>query len=255
MTEASTPADAAANQPALPLFYKNPQPLDPSRHAKAGLRERSDFAFAQGTNAILLLCSEFGLAARHYPIVFSAVAPVLPFVAVGLRDNENVFVGAQGDWREDTYIPGYVRRYPFIFSEITGSDRLLLCVDEAADNYETESQHPFFVDSKPSAGLERIMKFSEAYQADFNETLRFGKWLEENNLLEDRVMRAKLGDGGEFTLRGFRQVTVEKARVLTDAQILEMHKNGWLPLLHFHLQSMSNWDLVGKLTQGRQAAA
>src|SRR5262245_41509961 len=102
----------------LPQFYRNPVPLDPVRHAKAGLKNRDDFGFARGTNAIALTGAEFASAARAYPIVFSAAAPVVPFAVVGLRDGDNLFLDAAGNWREDTYIPAYVRRYPFIFFEI-----------------------------------------------------------------------------------------------------------------------------------------
>jgi hypothetical protein len=38
---------------------------------------------------------------------------------------------------------------------------------------------------------------------------------------------------------------------LDDAQVLDLHKKGWLPLLHFHLQSLNNWGLLGSLTRAR----
>ena len=82
MTEATPPEAPAAG---LPMFYKNPVPLEPVRHAKAGLKPRSDYSFARNTNAIALTLTEFGMAARNYPIVFSAVAPVVPFAVIGVR--------------------------------------------------------------------------------------------------------------------------------------------------------------------------
>jgi len=56
MTEAQ-PAQAPANSD-LPLFYKNPQPLEPVRHDKAGLGPKVDFGFSRITNAIAITASE-----------------------------------------------------------------------------------------------------------------------------------------------------------------------------------------------------
>jgi hypothetical protein len=235
----------------MPMFYKNPVPLEPARHATAGLRERTDLLFAAQTNAIALTASEMPHAARTYPIVFSAAAPTVPFAVVGLRENENLFVDATGNWRDDAYIPAYVRRYPFIFSEVTGSQQLLLCVDEASDQYEATSSRPFFVDGKPAEALQRAFKFNETFQVHYADTRRFGEWLDQNKMLEDRVARADIGGGQTFTLRGFRLLNSDRLRALDDAQVLDLHKKGWLPLLHFHLQSLNNWGLLGSLTRAR----
>jgi hypothetical protein len=238
----------------LPLFYKNPVPLQPARHAKAGLRAPESYVFAR-SNAIAIAGSEFAVAARHYPIVFSAAPAVLPFVVVGLRDQENLFVAADGRWHPDAYIPAYVRRYPFVFVEDSESERLILCVDEAAERYEPESKHPFFVGRQPSPATEEALRFCEMFHVQWQDTLKFGEWIEQAGLLEDRVARMQLQDGSEFTLRGFRLINPEKMRTLTDEQVLHLHRKGWLPLLHFHLQSLNSWSLLGKLARESKAQA
>lgn len=251
-TSQTSPAPAAA---ALPQFYRNPVALEPVRHARAGLKPRPDLAFAAGTNAIALTVAEFGLAARTYPIVFSIATPAVPFAVVGLREQENLFLNEQGRWREDAYVPAYVRRYPFIFTELPDTTQLALCVDEAAENFEAESKQPFFVDGKPSLALEQVLKFSESFQAQYEDTRRFGQWLEEQGLLENRVARAELEGGQVFTMSGFRLINHEKLLQLTDEQVLELHKKGWLPLLHFHLQSLTNWGVLSNLARAKQQAA
>jgi hypothetical protein len=35
--------------------------------------------------------------------------------------------------------------------------------------------------------------------------------------------------------------------------VLELHKRNWLPLLHYHLQSLNNWGLLSALTRGRES--
>ena len=252
MTDNATPASTA---PALPPFYRNPAPLDAARHGRIGLRANSSLAFARDTNAILLTTSEFALAARNYPIVFSTGGQTVPFVIVGLRDRENLFVDAAGKWSDDTYIPAYVRRYPFIFSETQDSTRLLLCMDEGAECLDPESQQPFFTDGKPSAVLQDVLKFCEAFQAQYRDTLEFGQWLDKNGMLEDRIALAELEGGQSFTLSGFRLLNTQKLRALEDAQVLELHKRGWLPLMHFHLQSLNNLGPLNRMTRSRPRQA
>ncbi|MFC4313823.1 SapC family protein [Steroidobacter flavus] len=249
MTQAIQNVPAPA--PTLPLFYKNPVPVEPGRHATAGLRERIDFGFSRETNAIALTASEIVHAARHYPVVFSKDAPTVPFAVVGLRDKENLFVDAEGRWREGYYIPAYVRRYPFIFSEVPDSRQLILCVDEGADSFEQSSTAPFFVEGKPSESLQRSFKFNETFQIHYQDTHRFGEWLDQNDMLEGKMARAELGNGQTFTLQGFRLLNPERLRTLDDSQVLELHKRGWLPLLHFHLQSLQNWSTLSALTRAR----
>lgn len=246
---------AAAPAAPLPMFYKNPVPLEPARHAQAGLKPDIEFKFAAGTNAVPLTAAEMPHAARTYPIVFSVNAPTVPFAVVGLRESENLFVNAEGVWRDDSYIPAYVRRYPFIFSEVPEQQRLVLCIDEGAANFETNSAQPLFTDGKPSEALQRVLQFNETFQQHYLDTRRFGEWLDQNNMLEDRMARADLGGGQTFTLRGFKLLNPDRLRTLEDAQVLELHKRGWLPLLHFHLQSLQNWGLLGHLTRTRAAAA
>lgn len=251
-----TDAAAAPDAP-LPMFYKNPVPLEPARHGQAGLKQEIEYRFAAGTNAIPVTASEIPHAARTYPIVFSINAPIVPFAVVGLRDGENLFVSPEGAWRDDSYIPAYVRRYPFIFSEVPESQRLVLCIDEAASNFENQSaqgQALFASDGKPTEALQRALQFNETFQQHYMDTRRFGEWLDKNTMLEDRMARADLGGGQTFTLRGFKLLNPERLRTLDDAQVLELHKKGWLPLLHFHLQSLQNWGLLGHLTRTRGGA-
>lgn len=252
MTDA---ANVPANEPVpLPMFYKKPMPLEPQRHGSAGLKAELSFRFAATTNALPLTSTEMAHAARVYPIVFSHSTPTVPFAVVGLRDQENLFVDDAGLWKEDCYIPAYVRRYPFIFSEEPQSQRLILCIDEEAESFEATSSRPLFAEGKPTEALQRALQFNETFQSHYVDTRRFGEWLDQNNMLEDRMARGDLGGGQTYTLRGFKLLNVDRLRTLEDAQVLELHKRGWLPLLHFHLQSQQNWGTLGALTRTRDAA-
>jgi hypothetical protein len=71
------------------------------------------------------------------------------------------------------------------------------------------------------------------------------------NILQDRRFDATLPDGSKLTVDGFMGVDEERLKAMTDAEVLELHRSGLLPLLHLHLVSMSN---MGQLLQLRLEA-
>jgi len=68
-------------------------------------------------------------AQRHYPIVFTGTGKPYPAAVLGLRVDQNLFIGPDGRWVEGIYVPAYVRRYPFVFIEAP-EDKLILAIDE-----------------------------------------------------------------------------------------------------------------------------
>ena len=240
----------------LPLFYNGLEPLNVTQHGKMKVRRVLRMAQVGHTHAIPVTVDEFTMVQRHYPIVFSIGDNPVPIALMGLNEGVNVFIDEEGRPLDTSlYIPAYVRRYPFVFSQVPDSDRLVLCVDEAAAQFETESSQPFFVDGKPSENLQRALKFTEMFHAQLDETRRFCTWLEENNMLEEKMARYDLANGESLTMRGFRLLNSEKMNLLTDVQILELHKKGWLALLYFHLQSLQHWQTLSRMVAQQQAAA
>src|SRR3546814_1115256 len=126
----------------LPLFYKQPQALQPGLHAKLSVVKQAGYAFAADANSVPLVFSEMATACRHFPIVFTEGQQPSPVAVLGLRGQENLFVDAEGQWRANTYIPAYIRRYPFIFMENADQSQFTLCVDTAAASVQESSDNP-----------------------------------------------------------------------------------------------------------------
>ena len=127
-TSEETKADEKAVQDQnMPLFYSNPQPLDKEKHVKLGLDEDFTLSFAKHVNAVPVNLIEMPQVCHAFPIAFSPDGNATPVAILGLRDNENLFVEDDGKWADGVYIPSYIRRYPFIFSEMPDSDQLTLC--------------------------------------------------------------------------------------------------------------------------------
>src|SRR3569833_2542477 len=106
-------ATAAPTQ-SLPLFYNAIEPLNATQHGNMKVRpiEKSP-AIAQ-THAIPVPVDEFGLAQRHYPIVFLFVDTSVPIAFMCLIEVVNVFLDAECRLLEpNVYLPAYIHRYPF----------------------------------------------------------------------------------------------------------------------------------------------
>ncbi|PCH98537.1 MAG: sapC family protein, partial [Alphaproteobacteria bacterium] len=114
----------------LPMFYNNPVLLDGQKHKGLSLVKDFGLTFTKGSNAVPVNLVELPQIAHFYPIAFSNDGMATPVAILGVRNDENLFVNDKGEWAKDTYIPSYIRRYPFILTEINEGESLSLCIDE-----------------------------------------------------------------------------------------------------------------------------
>ncbi len=247
----TTPAQAAAG---LPQFYRRPAAVNRERHANKSITD-AGFGFAADANAVALNAVELAHAARCYPIVFATSAPGIPIAVLGLREKQNLFVGADGVWRADTYIPAYVRRYPFIFSQTPGSTQLTLCVDEAAPHLVEGRARPLFDGEKTTPHTDNALTFCMAFEAEREKTLPFARALEESGVLTENRADINLPSGEKLQIGGYRVIDQAKFEALPDAKILEFRQRGWLAPVYAHLVSMGGWQtLLGLMGQAARAA-
>lgn len=224
-----------------PLFYRNPEPLDKARHKGLGVAEKGNFAFARSTNVALLTLMEFALASRTYPIVFAAGDEPMPVAVLGLRNQDNLFV-SDGTWVESTYIPAYIRRYPFAFLESPDKKTLTLCVDVDSDAVVSTSATKFFEENgDPSAFTRAALEFCRSFQAQYNQTREFGALLKRHDLLVTRQADITMPTGDKTAVRDFLVVDETRLNELGGDVFLEFRKLGLLPPIYFHLMSLANF--------------
>lgn len=235
------------------LFFKKPVPLDMARHSKAGCIPVKDYAFAAHTNSIPVNMAEFIEAAKSYPIVYTEGELPLPVAIVGL-EQANYFIDNKGEWKNETYIPAYVRKYPFIFMHAPEAQQFILCVDEASAHFRMnggEGVLPFYVNSNASETSRAALEFCTAFHNHHQATRQFCKALKEAGLLVPNTSNATLYNGRNIRLGGFQVIDEKKFNELPDSTILEFRKKGILPYIYFSLMSANNWkrivDMAGQL--------
>ena len=238
MSQSETAAPAA-----LPMFYRDVTVLTQARHGDLRLRPARDLAFAAVANSIILAPSEFASAAHDYPIVFSpAGAEAAAFAVTGRKAGENHFLGADGQWRANSYVPAYVRRYPFVLVSGRDGTTMALAVDSTSDMISTDEGSPLFDGAEASATARAAVDFCLSFQREIAAGRALIAQIEGHGLLEDRRADVTLPDGSTSQIVGFRLVSEEKLANLPDDAFLDLRRTGALTLIYCHLWSMRGWN-------------
>ena len=246
---ASTPTT-----PQLPLFYGALAPLQSTEHGSFGLVEGGTLGFAQGTHAIPVTVDEFALVQRHYPIVFGLGDNSAPLALVGLSEGSNLYVDKDGKWQSDTYIPAYVRRYPFFLAKLTEeATELTLCFDNASGFVTADGGNKLFNGSEATDTTKGILAFCEQFEQAIGRTRQFMDELAKLDLLMDgEVTINQPGMAEPAVYRGFRMVDENKFMNIRGDKAREMVKSGMMGLIYAHLFSLSQ---IGGLFEKQRAVA
>lgn len=241
----------------LPLFYRNPMLLRSQEHGTFGLRRAYDFQFAADAAVVPLVGSEFAPASRHYPIVFAADASAMPLAVMSVAAGRNLFVDGAGRWRAGIYIPGYVRRYPFIAMTGASGEPPMLAVDSACSRIVThagdDADSFFGADGEATAFSLAAMAFCESYRREAGQIAAFTQALKDHKLLVDRTIKISYSAAirplasaaaprAEAVVNGFRTVDEVAFRALPAKVAAQFHAEGWSDLVVLHLASQHGWQ-------------
>jgi hypothetical protein len=243
------------------LIYERALPVSSARHGKWSVEVGNDYSFSKTVNSVPLLAVEFPNANSEYPIVFAGSGDtVMPAVILGLRGQENLFLAADKTWKA-SYIPAFVRRYPFVFSSNADNSQFTLCIDEAFHGFNQDGKGArlFTDEGKPSAYVENVLKFLQEYQVQFLRTQAFCRKLKELNLLDPMQAEVTLPAGARTALTGFQAVNRQRLKDLPAEKLAELAKTDELELIYLHLSSLRNFnslkDRLAAVESSQPAAA
>nr|WP_225578087.1 SapC family protein [Rhodanobacter sp. 7MK24] len=253
----ATPARRGrGNDVAEVLFYERPVPLNRNAHKDLRLKPIPNMKFALDAHSVPLTGVEFALAARDMPIVFAGndLASAGPVALLGLRQNENLFVDANGQWLPGAYVPAFVRRYPFVLAEKPAGqegDDFAVFLDEGYEGFNaTEGDRLFNEDGSDTEMLSRAVGFLGEFQQHVARTRWFMDQLRKHDLLESRNISMRKGtpdgQGQVINLNGMFVVNEEKLRQLDEKTAQEFVREGVLGWIYAHLISMNNLDRLGQ---------
>lgn len=230
---------------APPFGYKEIIPLN--RTQKVRLLKPGEIPeFARGLNAIPISYSEFAVAGREYPLIFAAAGAVyMPVAVLGMSAGENLY-NQKDAWASGTYVPAYVRRFPFCMSRVqidkVEQENRLICIEKS---YIDEKKGEALFDDKGKATEKwlQIERLLTEYEADLERVREMSAILADYALLEPFNMQAKLAKGGDpLTVTGMFRVAEAKIEHLNAAQLKNLVKKGILSRVYAHLLSLENFS-------------
>ena len=231
------------------LIYRSAVPVNQAIHADCSVETGTNYAFSAGVNSVPLMAVEFPQAANELAIVFGGSGTeITPAAILGLRDGENLLLERDGSWR-GTYIPAFLRRYPFVFSRAE-AERFVLCIDETwpGFNREGRGERLFGADGSVAPYLENIVNFLREYQLQFVNTQRFCARVLALGLLEPMQAQVTVDGGTQLSLGGFMAVSRDRLKALPGETLAELAKTDDLELIYLHLHSLRHFDaLRGRL--------
>lgn len=246
-------SDTSAPTAELPLLYKSLSPLASSLHADCGLVLRDSYPEAKNTHLVPLTVDEFTLAQKHYPIIFSLGETSTPMALLSLQEGKNDFLDKNNKWRQDAYVPAYIRRYPFLLARLTPEAKeLSLCFDDQSGLVAKNKGEGLFTDGKPSETTKAILGFCEEFENAVVRTRTFMAELEKTDLLLEGEFNVQVeGEDKPITYRGFKIIGEKPLQELRGDQARKLVSNGMLGLIYAHLFSLANvralfaWQKMG----------
>ena len=234
------------------LFYNRPARLSRITHAKLRYTPLTNFEFARKVTSVPLMAAEFPLACRQYPIVFAQNpdGTLSAHAVLSLTEGLNSFLDDKGQWTA-TYVPAFIRRYPFVLAEIPGKpDDFDVAFDEASSCFHPKKGEPLFDDhGAPSSLLQAQIDFLKNFHAEHQRTKRFLETLKAGDLLVPfNVDIVRGGDKAKFAVRNMLVVGEAKLGTLSSEKAGEYLKSGVLALIYAHLISLQSFLAVANRT-------
>ncbi len=239
------------------MFYKNIIPLNSNDHKDTKVAGLTDYTFTSETNAVPLAAIEFTETAKEFPITFikNAEGEYVPMTILGLQDKQNLFVDEKGKW-DAKYLPGYIRRYPFVPSLGEDSDQMNICIDASYSGFDVEEGELLFKDDgTPSPLLDNVIKMIQDFHQQMQFTTTFSERLKSADLFKELEATVATQDGSQrFNLTGLYVIDEEKLAHLDDEKVLDFFKHGEMSLIYSHLSSLSNFAELVNIFAARQKA-
>jgi len=223
-------------------MYQNVEVILKKEHKNLGVKNIKDFKHAKELTASMITLDEFYLACKNYPIVFTKNEEEGWFaVALLGLDKTNNFVNKNGKWKENHYIPAYIRRYPFIY--VKNGDELLLGFDaeQKIDKKDAEDRYFFEENEEPSEFVNNVLSFLNDVRRSSIATKEFIEQLDKLDILEESELNGK-----DININGFWVVNEEKLNKLTKKNQTILCDKKYMQPITAHLISLSNIQNLSK---------
>ncbi|MFT5082830.1 MAG: hypothetical protein ACI9Y1_000865 [Lentisphaeria bacterium] len=216
------------------LFYKNPVLLDKQKHKNLKLKKFDHLEHAQGVNTVPVAGFEYFPCSRNHPVVFVKNSKG-EFISVALLSFTANSHNLGRQW-EGVYVPSFVRRYPFV---LENSQRMVMFDADAPHLQEDEGDALFDENGEATSTLNDVLAFIESVEQGYKLTETYIQALNAKKLLQPFKGSIKFTDS---TLKLDHLYVVDEKTFygsLSDEEIVDWFKKGWIAWTHAHIHSIS----------------
>ena len=202
--------------------------------------------FCRSINALALSYTEFNIAARDYPIVFASAdagRTYAPVIVLGLADEQNLFLDAAGKWDDATYVPAFVRRYPFCISRllVQGKARGEKVVCVATAHVDPKGMRLFDAAGEPTPQWQAAERLLQEYETDLDTTAQMCAILTELDLFSPFTFQVMQDDAPGLKLQGMHRIDEQKLKALKPASHKALVTKGVMGKIYAHIHSLENF--------------
>jgi hypothetical protein len=219
--------------------------------------------FCRSLNALAICAAEFVAAGRDYPIVFASLDEGLsfaPVVVLGLEAGRNLFVGADGEWDRQCYLPAFVRRYPFCISKlyVDGEARGERVVCVVKSYLDPSGVALFDAGGGATERWRQVEALLAGFENELDQTAQMSAALAKLGLLEPFSLQV-LGDGAPpapsaVRMQGMFRVSEKKLNELRPANHKALVSRGFMGRIYAHLHSLENFGRLHQRARGPATA-
>jgi len=220
----------------------NIETIDFQRHGRLRIKPSPDYAHAKEANLVPVTMGELGACIGCFPVVFIPTADngMRPMALLGLRPGENIYYNK--DVWESAYIPRMIQMHPFVIAfddRIENSTTVTACIDRSSPCISEDEGIALFTptgeETEYVGVANRLLK--EVYESEL-VTGQFIRKLRELDLIAPFDLIVQPKDGEPRRITGMFQINESKLRELGPEQLLELHKQDYLPPCYMMLASM-----------------
>jgi hypothetical protein len=225
------------------FLYAEPQPLTVEQHGHLGLNTSSrPYEFCRSICTVPLTAAELPSAQKFYPVVFSSLERPSLLAVVGVFENRNLFVDANGHWDPTAYVPAYLRCHPFALAS-RPNDEYAVVIDRAATSISEHAEQPFFEGPNLAPAIQARADLCLQFNTHQPATQAFCNTLLELGLLSgQQSVFTPLGEETQQQpIASYAAVNFEKLQKLDVSKLERLFLDGMLSAIYAHRFSLENW--------------
>ncbi|AWL12932.1 hypothetical protein HMF8227_02480 [Saliniradius amylolyticus] len=222
--------------------------LNKDEHKDLKIKHDPTLAHGKESHLIAIAVNEYARAASSVPIVLIKDDKNDTYHSTGLyglEANKNLYFSEEG-WQAH-YAPLNLQRYPFDIRP--EGEQLIVFIDQGSELVNKDEGQALFDGDKASEYLESRQRMLGDLVRGENMTREFIKEVDEMGLIDELNLGVIFKDGTRKNLVGLYNINEKKLHELTDEQVLQLHRRGFMGAIYAMLTSVGQLNRLVQLSQ------